>query len=61
MSALFNFSSFVVVILLAICTCAYVKGKGGPRFCPVGSRVRPLSCPAYSRASFNPYAQPQVC
>lgn len=27
MSALFNFSSFTVVILLTICTCAYVKGK----------------------------------
>lgn len=29
MSALFNFSSFVVVLLLTICTCTYVKGKGG--------------------------------
>jgi hypothetical protein len=28
MSALFNFSSFVVVLLLTICTCTYVKGKG---------------------------------
>ncbi|EFN59023.1 hypothetical protein CHLNCDRAFT_19165 [Chlorella variabilis] len=27
MSALFNFSSFVVVLLLTICTCTYVKGK----------------------------------
>lgn len=40
MSALFNFSSFTVVILLTICTCAYVKGKGKwpadllPRFLP---------------------------
>lgn len=28
MSALFNFSSFSVVVLLTICTCTYVKGKG---------------------------------
>lgn len=27
MSALFNFSSFVVVILFTICTCTYIKGK----------------------------------
>lgn len=31
MSALFNFSSFVVVLLLTICTCAFVKGKGARR------------------------------
>lgn len=30
MSALFSFSSFLVVILLTICTCTYVKGKGAP-------------------------------
>ena len=30
MSALFNFSSFVVVILLTICTCTFVKSKGAP-------------------------------
>lgn len=27
MSALFSFSSFLVVLLLTICTCTYVKGK----------------------------------
>lgn len=31
MSALFNFGSFVVVLLLTICTCTFVKGKGARR------------------------------
>jgi len=30
MSALFNFNSLVVVVLLTICTCTYIKGKGEP-------------------------------
>ena len=32
MSALFDFRSFVCVLLLTICTCTYVKIKGALRF-----------------------------
>ena len=39
MSALFDFRSFVCVILLSICTCTFVKLKGEARWCGLFSTL----------------------
>ena len=68
MSALFNFSSFVVVLLLTICTCTFVKGKGarvgwagelGGPMCVQHSVVAPAADHASPAASLAP--QPPAC
>ena len=57
MSALFNFSSFVVVLLLTICTCTYVKGKGGH-----GRQTwPPLPVTAYALGPLQPRLTPTHC
>ena len=49
MSALFDFRSFVAVLLLTICTCTFIKSKGksllGTRFGTASSRLTPPSPP----------------
>lgn len=35
MSALFDFRSFCIVLLLAVCSCTYIKLKGAQPFCRI--------------------------
>lgn len=63
MSALFSFSSFLVVLLLTICTCTYVKGKGArAAAAPLGLHPPLLHSLLTPACSWDPHLlQPRAC
>lgn len=63
MSALFSFSSFLVVLLLTICTCTYVKGKGArAAAAPLGLHLPLLHSLLTPACPWDPHLlQPRAC